>query len=116
MRSREGDVQIERVSKDNRDDLLWRLFLTQYRRERSKLRTRSTFERSWHHGLRMIAVIDIWRAADLLLQKHNAEAEIVAAQRADLMLGRGDRDGQMVWMRIRRAIIELQAPQTGPAY
>lgn len=39
--------------------------------------------------------------------------ELVAAQRADLMLDRGDRDGQVVWMRMRRAIVELQAPATG---
>jgi hypothetical protein len=29
------------------------------------------------------------------------------------MLQRGDRDGQLVWMRIRRAVAELQAPPTG---
>ncbi len=35
-------------------------------------------------------------------------------QRADLMLERGDLDGQALWRRIRRAIIELQAPAKGP--
>ena len=34
---------------------------------------------------------------------------IVAAKRADEMLERGDRDGQLVWLRIRRAIAELKA-------
>jgi hypothetical protein len=33
----------------------------------------------------------------------------MGAQRADDMLERGDRDGQPVWLRIRRAIVELQA-------
>jgi hypothetical protein len=62
----------------------------------------------------VIADIDIWRAANLLIKEHGAEAEIVAAQRADEMLDRGDRDGQLVWMRIiRRAIAEFQAPATG---
>jgi hypothetical protein len=35
---------------------------------------------------------------------------------ADLMLDRGDLEGRTVWKRIRRAIIELQAPPTGPAH
>lgn len=61
----------------------------------------------------MIPDIDIWQAANLLLREHGDEAEIVAARRADEMLGRGDHDGQRVWMRIRRAIGELQAPATG---
>ena len=57
--------------------------------------------------------IDIWRAANLLMKQHGENAEIVAAQRADLMLERGDRDGRLVWLRIRRAIAELQAAPSG---
>ena len=57
----------------------------------------------------MIPDRDIWRAADLLIREHRANAEVVAARRADEMLERGDRDGQLVWLRIRRAIVELQA-------
>ena len=60
----------------------------------------------------MIPDRDIWRAANLLIREHAAEAEIVAARRADEMLERGDYEGQAVWLRIRQAIIELQA---GPA-
>jgi hypothetical protein len=41
------------------------------------------------------------------------DAEIVAAQRADEMLERGDRGGQLVWLRIMRAIVELQAVPVG---
>jgi hypothetical protein len=52
---------------------------------------------------------DIWRAANLLIREHRADAEVVAARRADEMLERGDRDGQLVWLRTRRAIVELQA-------
>lgn len=33
---------------------------------------------------------DIWRAADLLIRKQRADAELEAAKRADLMLDRGD--------------------------
>jgi hypothetical protein len=61
----------------------------------------------------MICDLDIWRAASLVIKQHGADVELVAAQRADLMLDRGDRDGQLVWMRIRRAIVELQASATG---
>ena len=52
----------------------------------------------------MTSDLDIWRAATLLIKGHGEDAEIVASQRADQMLDRGDRDGQLVWMRIRRAI------------
>ena len=33
--------------------------------------------------------IDIWRAANLVIKQHGENAEIVAAQRADLMLETG---------------------------
>jgi hypothetical protein len=39
-----------------------------------------------------ISDLDIWRAANLLIKQHGDNAELVAAQRADLMLVRGDRD------------------------
>jgi hypothetical protein len=42
--------------------------------------------------------------------KYGADAELEAAKRADLMLERGDDDGVVLWMRIRSAIKELQAP------
>jgi len=64
----------------------------------------------------MISDLDIWRAANLLIRQHGADAELAAARRADLMLNRGDLEGQTVWKRIRRAIVELQAPPTGPAH
>jgi hypothetical protein len=35
-----------------------------------------------------------------------------AARLIDLMLERGDLDGQRVWLRIKRSIIELQPPPT----
>jgi hypothetical protein len=42
---------------------------------------------------RMISDLDIWRAANLVIRQHGADAEIIAAQRTDLMLERADRDG-----------------------
>jgi len=64
----------------------------------------------------MIPDLDIWRAANLLIRQHGADAELEAAKRADLMLERGDLDGQSLWRRIRRAIVELQAPPVGPLH
>ena len=61
----------------------------------------------------MVPEIAIWRAANLLIRKHGASAELEAAKRADLMLDRGDDDGRLLWMRIRRAIEDLQAPPSG---
>jgi hypothetical protein len=52
----------------------------------------------------MISDLDIYRAANMLIERHADHALIEAARRADLMLERGDRDGQLVWLRIKRAI------------
>jgi len=46
--------------------------------------------------------------------RHGADAVIEAARLIDRMLDRGDRDGQLVWYRIKRAIEALQAPASGP--
>jgi hypothetical protein len=58
---------------------------------------------------RMVPDRDIWRAANLLIREHGGDAEIIAARRADEMLERCDRDGQLVW----QAIVELQAVPVG---
>lgn len=56
----------------------------------------------------MTEEIDIWRAANLLVQRHGADAETAAAQRADELQGNGDADGQRIWKRILAAVHELQ--------
>jgi hypothetical protein len=61
----------------------------------------------------VISDVDIWRAANLLIRKHGANAGLEAAKRADLMLDRGDDEGRILWMRIRRAVETLQAPPQG---
>ena len=61
----------------------------------------------------MVPDRDIWRAANLLIREHRADAEVVAARRADEMLERGDRDAQLVWIRISRAIVEFQTVPVG---
>jgi hypothetical protein len=63
----------------------------------------------------MISDRDIWRAANLLIREHKADAEFVAARRADEILERDDHDGQLVWLRIRRAIVELHDRAHGEA-
>ncbi len=59
--------------------------------------------------------IDIWRAAKLLVDQHGKDASIVAAQRADGLLDKGDTDGQLIWKRILAAVDELlrEKPRVG---
>ena len=61
-----------------------------------------------------IADMDIWRAANLLVKRHGADAAILAAHRADELLAAGDMDGQAVWKGIVAAIIELQRVEPRP--
>jgi hypothetical protein len=64
----------------------------------------------------MISDLDIWRAANLLVKQHGADAEIVAARRAGELMEREDWDDRAVWLRIRRAVAELQAQPSGPVH
>jgi hypothetical protein len=41
----------------------------------------------------VISDLDVWRAANLLIRQHGAEAELEAARLQDLMLERGDDEG-----------------------
>ena len=47
----------------------------------------------------MIADIDLWRAAKLLVDRYGDEAGIEAANRADAMLDKDDLEGKAVWLR-----------------
>jgi len=53
--------------------------------------------------------MDIWRAAKLLVDQHEADAPIRAAQRADEFLAAGDMRGRAVWLGILKAVEELTA-------
>jgi len=65
----------------------------------------------------MITDIDLWRAAALLIKLRGADAEIVAARRCDELAEREDHQGRDVWLRIKRAVAELQAMQpSGPVH
>ena len=49
----------------------------------------------------MTRALDIYRAANVLVQQHGQDAPIHAAMRADAMLEAGDLDGYAVWKRIQ---------------
>ncbi len=55
----------------------------------------------------MLTDLDIYRSAKILVEQHGADALIEAALKADELLDAGDIDGQAVWMRIRKAVLEL---------
>ncbi len=52
--------------------------------------------------------------ATLLIMRHDQDAPIHAAMRADAMLDKGDLDGYAVWRRVLRAMEELQRAEPGP--
>ena len=60
----------------------------------------------------MISEIDIYRAANLVIERHGADAVIEAARMIDRMLELGDPEGRLVWKRIEGAIEQLQAAPT----
>jgi hypothetical protein len=61
----------------------------------------------------MISNLDIYRAANLLIERHGADAVIEAARMIDRMLDLSDPEGRGVWKRIKSAIETLQAPASG---
>ncbi len=61
----------------------------------------------------MTTDLDIYRSAKLLVEQHGANALIEAALKADELLDAGDIDGQLVWLRIRKAVLELLKPGDG---
>jgi triphosphoribosyl-dephospho-CoA synthetase len=65
----------------------------------------------------MIANLDIWRAAQLLVKRHGNDAAIEAGMRADELLPEGDVDGAATWWAIIRAVEVLQrtSPRVGEA-
>ena len=55
----------------------------------------------------MISDLDIFRAAQLLVKRHGADAAVVASQRADELLDAGDLNDVAVWKSIMRVVEEL---------
>jgi hypothetical protein len=60
-----------------------------------------------------ITDLDIYRAANLLIGLHGADAELEAAPFVALMHVRGENEKLLVWMRITRAIGALLVPPAG---
>ena len=56
----------------------------------------------------MIAESDIYRSAQVLIREHGDLALEVAESRANKFWDAGDDEGAAVWMRIARAIRDLQ--------
>jgi hypothetical protein len=62
----------------------------------------------------MIDDIDVYRAAQLVMQQHGNDAADFASDYADELLATGDVEGSVVWTKIVRAIDEIQAlPRPG---
>ncbi len=59
----------------------------------------------------MTSDLDICRAANELIEQHGDAADIEAAMRADACLAAGDMQGEAVWLRIVKAIEELQSEE-----
>ena len=56
----------------------------------------------------MLEESDIWRTANRLLAEYGDKAPVIAAQRAQALLARGDVDHHRVWRRVLKAIEELR--------
>ena len=56
----------------------------------------------------MVSALDIYRATNVLVKQHGAEASINAAIKADSMLDGGGIDGRAAWLWITREIEKLQ--------
>ena len=61
----------------------------------------------------MTSDLDIYRSAKLLVDKHGEDAAIFSAMQADRCLEAANLDGKAVWMRVIRAIKELQQREPG---
>jgi len=64
----------------------------------------------------LISDLDIYRAANVLIDRHGTDALIEAVQMIDRMLANGDEEGRLVWRRIKRAIEALQGAPRGPPH
>ncbi len=62
----------------------------------------------------MTSDLDIYRSAQVLVNRHGEDAAVDAAMRADAMLEAGDLDGLATWKRILRAVEELQRVEARP--
>ena len=61
----------------------------------------------------MISDLDIYRAANVIIERYGKEAQIHSTKRASAMLDKGDLDAYAVWKRILLAVEELQETVPG---
>jgi hypothetical protein len=52
----------------------------------------------------MVAELDVYRTARVLIRQHGADAPIHAAMRHDALLEHGDLEGASVWKRVLAAV------------
>jgi hypothetical protein len=65
----------------------------------------------------MIPEIDIWRVANLMLERYGDNAEAESARRVDELAKDGDTDGVAVWRRIIDAVGQLASTTpSGPVH
>jgi hypothetical protein len=53
-------------------------------------------------------IIDIYRAAKLVIDRHGEDASLYAAARSAVLAGEGNVEGAAVWRQITAAVEELQ--------
>ena len=58
-------------------------------------------------GTNKITDLNVYRAANELIEQHGEDAPIHAGMRADELLEAGDMDGQAVWKQVLAAVDEL---------
>ena len=65
----------------------------------------------------MVTSRDIYAAANLLVKQYGEEASAFAARSADNLALKGDRAGASIWLRVSRAVgdLERQAPEPAAA-
>jgi hypothetical protein len=60
----------------------------------------------------MVSDLDIYRAANLLIDRVGFDALAEAARLLDVSLDPGDLEARLVWFRVRKAIEALEARST----
>ena len=65
----------------------------------------------------MLSDLDLWHAAQVIIERYSDGAAIEAAMRADEFLDQGKLDGKRLWMRIMQAIegFQRERPRDGEA-
>lgn len=74
------------------------------------------YRQGWNRGWKcpnMIADVDIWRAAWMLVDRHGENATAEASERAVKLIKVGDVDGAAAWRQILAAVYELQRARPG---